>query len=157
LRRSQGYQKQRRHFTKIQSRQVPIGERRKPQPNDETGYIRIDTVHQGDLDKQKDVYHINAVDEVTQFEVVCSVERISERYLIPVLTQMMAAFPFIIKGFHSDNGSEYINKHVCTLLTKLEIEFSKSRSIHSNDNALAESKNTSIVRKQFGYTHIPQK
>ncbi len=114
-------------------------------------------MHQGDLDKQKGVYHINAVDEVTQFEVVCSVERISERYLIPVLTQMMAAFPFIIKGFHSDNGSEYINKHVCKLLTKLEIELTKSRSRHSNDNALAESKNASIVRKQFGYTHIPQK
>jgi hypothetical protein len=64
-------------------------------------------VHQGDLDKQKGVYHINAVDEVTQFEVVCTVERISEHYLIPVLTQMMAAFPFIIKGFHSDNGSQY--------------------------------------------------
>jgi transposase InsO family protein len=157
LRHSQGYQKQRRHFTKTQSRQVPIGERRKPQPNGEPGYIRIDTVHQGDLDKQKGVYHINAVDEVTQFEVVCSVERISERYLIPVLTQMMAAFPFIIKGFHSDNGSEYINKHVCKLLTKLEIELTKSRSRHSNDNALAESKNASIVRKQFGYTHIPQK
>ena len=70
---------------------------------------------------------------------------------------MKAAFPLIIKGFHSDNGSEYINKHVCKLLTKLEIELTKSRSRHSNDNALAESKNASIVRKQFGYTHIPQK
>jgi hypothetical protein len=90
LRHSQGYQKQRRHFTKTQSRQVPISELRKPQPNGEPDYIRIDTVHQGDLDKQKGVYHINAVDEVTQFEVVCSVERIRERYLIPVLTQMIA-------------------------------------------------------------------
>ncbi len=157
LRRSSSYQKQRRHFTKTQSRQVAIGERRKPQPNGQPGYIRIDTVHQGDLDKQKGVYHINAIDEVTQFEVVCSVERISERYLIPVLKQMIAAFPFVIKGFHSDNGSEYINKHVCKLLTKLEIELTKSRSRHSNDNALAESKNASIVRKQFGYQHIAQK
>jgi len=157
LRHSQDYQKQRRHFTKTQSRQIPIGERRKPQPNGEPGYIRIDTVHQGDLDKKKGVYHINAVDEVTQFEVVCSVERISECYLIPVLKQMLAAFPFSIKGFHADNGSEYINKHVCKLLTKLDIELTKSRSRHSNDNALAESKNASIVRKQFGYQHIKQK
>jgi hypothetical protein len=43
------------------------------------------------------------------------------------------------------------------LLGKLFIEFTKSRSRHSNDNALAESKNASIVRKQFGYEHIPQK
>lgn len=157
LRHSQGYLKQRRYFTKTQPRQVAIGERRKPQPNGQPGYIRIDTVHQGDLDKQKGVYHINAIDEVTQFEVVCTVERISERYLIPVLKQMIAAFPFVIKGFHCDNGSEYINKHVCKLLTKLEIELTKSRSRHSNDNALAESKNASIVRKQFGYQHIAQK
>lgn len=157
LRHSQGYQKQRRHFTKTQARQVAIGERRKPTPNGQPGYIRIDTVHQGDLDKKKGVYHINAVDEVTQFEVVCSVEQISERYLIPVLEQILAAFPFIIKGFHSDNGSEYINKHVCKLLTKLQIELTKSRSRHSNDNALAESKNASIVRKQFGYQHIEQR
>jgi transposase InsO family protein len=157
LRHGKDYQKQRRHFTKTQSRQVPIGERRRPQPNGQPGYIRIDTVHQGDLDKQKGVYHINAVDEVTQFEVVCSVERISETYLIPVLKQMLAAFPFVLKGFHSDNGSEYINKHVCKLLDKLQIELTKSRSRHSNDNALAESKNASIVRKQFGYQHITQK
>lgn len=157
LRHSSSYQKQRRHFTKTQSRQVAIGERRKPQPNGQPGYIRIDTVHQGDLDKVKGVYHINGVDEITQFEVVCSVERISEHYLIPVLKQMLAAFPFVIKGFHSDNGSEYINKHVCKLLTKLQIELTKSRSRHSNDNGLAESKNASIVRKQFGYQHIAQK
>lgn len=157
LRKSNGYQKQRRVFTKTQARQVAIGERRKPQPNGQPGYIRIDTVHQGDLDKKKGVYHINAVDEVTQFEVVCSVEQISECYLIPVLTQMLAAFPFVLKGFHSDNGSEYINKHVCKLLKNLHIELTKSRSRHSNDNALAESKNASIVRKQFGYQHIAQK
>jgi hypothetical protein len=134
-----------------------IGERRKPRPNGKPGYIRIDTVHQGDQDKQKGVYHINAVDEETQFEVVCSVEKISERYLIPALEQMLDAFPFTLLGFHSDNGSEYINSRVAGLLDKLRIEFTKSRSRHSNDNALAESKNAAVVRKQFGYSHIPQR
>ncbi len=32
----------------------------------------------------------------------------------------------------------------------------KSRSRQSNDNALAESKNASVVRKLYGYTHISQ-
>jgi hypothetical protein len=50
-------------------------------PNGQPGFIRIDSVHQGDQDGVKGVYHINAVDEVTQFEVVCTVEKISERYL----------------------------------------------------------------------------
>ena len=157
LRKSTSYVRQRRHFEKTQPRPSKIGERRKPQPNGQPGYIRIDTVHQGDLDKQKGVYHINAVDEVTQFEVVCTVEKISERYLIPALEQLLETFPFILLGFHSDNGSEYINKRVAELLEKLLIEFTKSRSRHSNDNALAESKNGAVVRKLFGYGHIPQR
>ncbi len=156
LRKSIPYTRQRRHFEKTQSRKSNIAERRKPQPNNEPGYIRIDSVHQGDLDGQKGVYHINAVDEVTQFEVVCSVEKISEAYLMPVLEQLLDAFPFTLQGFHSDNGSEYINKNVAKLLQKLNIEFTKSRARQTNDNALAESKNGSVVRKQFGYSHIQQ-
>ncbi len=113
-------------------------------------------MHQGDLDKQKGVYHINAVDEVTQFEVVGSVEKISEQYLIPLLEKILETFPFVVLGFHADNGSEYINKKVATLLEKLLIEFTKSRSRQTNDNALVESKNGAIVRKQFGYSHIRQ-
>jgi hypothetical protein len=89
--------------------------------------------------------------------MVGSVEKISEAYLIPILAQMLNSFPFVIKGFHADNGSEYINRNVAALLQKLLIEFTKSRSRQTNDNALAEGKNAAIVRKQFGYLHIPQK
>ena len=157
IRKTKTYQQQRRTFTKTRSRKSSIGIRRKPQPEGKPGYIRVDTVHQGDLDKKKGVYHINAVDEVTQFEVVCSVEKINEHFLLPILEEMIASFPFQILGFHSDNGSEYINRRVAELLEKLLIEFTKSRSRHSNDNALAESKNASVIRKIFGYEHISQK
>lgn len=157
LRKSTTYSRVRQHFEKTKPRASSIGERRKPQPEGKPGYIRIDTVHQGDQDKKKGVYHVNAVDEVTQFEVVASVEKISEQYLIPVLEQMLETFPFKIISFHSDNGSEYINRSVAKLLKKLLIEFTKSRSRHSNDNALAESKNASVVRKVLGYRYIPQK
>lgn len=128
-----GYSRQQmtRHFEKTHSKPSKIGERRKPKPNGQPGYIRIDTVHQGDLDKHKGVYHINAVDEVTQFEVVCTVEKISEHFLMPALELMLEAFPFALLGFHSDNGSEYINKRVAALLEKLRVEFTKSRSRHS--------------------------
>ena len=157
LRATKTYHLQRRDFEKTKPRHIAIGEKRKPQPNGQPGYIRIDSVHQGDQDKQKGVYHINAIDEITQFEIVLSVEKISEQFLIPVLKQIVETFPFIIKGFHSDNGSEYINKKVENLLNKLLIEFTKSRSRQTNDNALVEGKNAAVVRKVFGYIHIPQK
>jgi transposase InsO family protein len=157
LRHSKPYHQLRRHFEKTRPQASRIGERRKPRPDGKPGYIRIDTVHQGDLDKLKGVYHINAVDEVTQFEMVCSVEKISERYLVPALIQLLEDYPFKIRGFHSDNGSEYVNFTVARLLDKLRVEFTKSRARQSNDNALAESKNASVIRKQFGYEHIPQR
>ena len=156
LRRSTTYCNQRRNFTKTKRSPVAIGERRKPRPQGQPGFIRIDTVHQGDEDGIKGVYHINAVDEVTQMEVICAVEKISERYLIPVLEKMIDLFPLKIQSIHADNGSEYINHQVADLLQKLFIELTKSRPRHSNDNALAESKNGSVIRKILGYVHIQQ-
>lgn len=156
LRSHKTYQAVRGSFDKTRPTRVNIGERRKPAPGGCPGYLRVDSVHQGDLDGIKGVYLINAVDEVTQFQAVFAVEHISEAYLLPVLAAMMDAFPFVIRGFHSDNGSEYINHKVAKLLEKLRIEQTKSRSRQSNDNALAESKNAATVRKYLGYSHIPQ-
>ena len=158
LRQRSGYRGHRQVWTKTRPVTIPIGTRRAPAPNNRPGYLRLDSVHQGDQDGLKGVYHINAVDCVTQFEAVATCERLSEAYLIPVLQELLHSFPFIIRGFHSDNGSEYINRHVADMLNRLLIEeHTKSRSRHSNDNAQAESKNGSIVRKHFGYSHIPQR
>ncbi|WP_273120454.1 integrase catalytic domain-containing protein [Ferrovum myxofaciens] len=118
--------------------------------------MRIDTVHQGDLDGIKGVYHITCVDSVSQWQVEACVQGISEAFLLPVLELVIEQFPFVIRGFHSDNGSEYINGPVAAILEKLRIEQTKSRSRHSNDNALAESKNASVVRKHMGFEHIPK-
>ena len=154
LRASRAYRERRIKYQATRPTPVSIGERRKPDPRGRPGYIRIDTVHQGDQDGVKGVYHINAVDEVTQWEVVGSVEQISEAFLLPALARLLAQFPFQIRGFHSDNGSEYINHLVAELLHKLLIEQTKSRPRHSNDNGLAEAKNGAVVRKHMGYTHI---
>jgi hypothetical protein len=158
LRKRSGYLRHRQVWTKTRPVAIAIGERRAPAPNNRPGYLRLDTVHQGDQDGVKGLYHINAVDCVTQYEGVATCERISEAFLIPVLAELLASFPFVIMGFHSDNGSEFINGPVVKLLNKLLIqEQTKSRSRHCNDNAQAESKNGSIVRKHLGYSHIPQR
>ena len=87
-----------------------IGERHKPHPEGRSGFVRVDLVHQGDLDGRKGIYEINLVDEVTQYELVGAVEAISERFLVPVLEGLLGLFPFVIKGFHADNGSECVNR-----------------------------------------------
>jgi hypothetical protein len=157
LRATRHYASKTLDYTKTNPTTVAIGMRMKPQPLGQPGFIRVDSVHQGDLDKVKGVYHINLVDEVTQTEVVVTVEGISEYFLSPVLEEAFTQFPFIIINFHSDNGSEYINKTVARLLNKLMIEQTKSRSRKTNDNALVEGKNAAVVRKHFGRAHIPKK
>lgn len=156
LRAQRSYQRLRRHWTKTRGPRIPIGQRRAPAPEGRPGFIRIDSVHQGDQDGLKGVYHINAVDCVTQWQLVACTEGLSEAFLLPVLEALITSFPFKILGFHADNGSEYINHTVARLLSKLRIEFTKSRPRHSNDNALVETKNGAIIRKHLGYAHIPQ-
>lgn len=144
-------------YSKTKPTKVPIGERRKPEPSGKPGYLCVDTVHQGDKDGKKGVYHINMVDMVTQYEFVGAVEAISENFMTPILIGLLKQFPFAIIEFHSDNGSEYINRTVVELLNRLLIKLTKTRPRHSNDNGLAETKNGAVIRKHIGYVYIPQK
>jgi transposase InsO family protein len=156
LRSTAAYRRQCAAYTPTRPSAVSIGERRRPDPQGRPGYLRVDTVHQGDWDGCKGVYHINAVDTVTQWQVVGCTSKISEHYLIPVLKAMLHQFPFQILGFHADNGSEYINHTVAKLLKKLMAEFTKSRANRSQDNALVEGKNGAVIRKHIGYGYIGQ-
>ena len=154
FRSSEFYRKRNTSYQPTRPTLIPIGERRKPRPQGRPGYLRIDTVHQGDQDGVKGLYHINAVDEVTQWEIVAATPQISEHWLIPLLEQLLEQFPFMILGFHSDNGSEFINYVVKRLLEKLLIDQTKSRAYRSGDNGLVESKNGAIIRKHIGFGHI---
>ena len=127
---------------------VPIGLTQPPENFGRPGSIRIDTVH------QRDVYHINAVDEIVQWEIVVCVPTISEQFILPALYQIIDQCPFVIFNFHSDRGSENINYPVAELLTKLHVRQTKSRSRHPNDNALVETKNGAVIRKNMGWEHL---
>lgn len=155
LRHSVAYRKMAAVFESTRPSAVSIAERRRPEPHGQPGFLRVDTVHQGDWNEEKGVYHINAVDTVTQWQVVGCTSKISEQFLLPVLEAILHQFPFRILGFHSDNGSEYINHKVAEMLEKLLAEFTKSRPNRSQDNALVEGKNGAVIRKLMGYGHIP--
>jgi len=142
---------------KTKAVQVSIGIRRLPEPNGKPGYVRVDTVHQGDFNGQKGVYHVNLVDSVLQWEIVICVEAINEDYMAEALEEALNGFPFVILSFHSDNGSEFINKLVADMLNKQLIKQTKSRSGRTNDNALVEGKNGSVIRKHMGHWYIDRR
>jgi len=154
FRNSEAYRRQNTSYQPTRPTPIPTGERRKPRPQGRPGFLRIDTVHQGDRDGVKGIYHINAVDEVTQWEIVAATPQISQHWLIPLLEGLLEQFPFAIRGFHSDNGSEFINYTVARLLDKLLIEQTKSRARRTGDNGLVECKNGAIIRKHMGFSHI---
>jgi transposase InsO family protein len=132
------------------ARQIPIGITQKPLNYGKPGSIRVDSV------SQKDVYHINSVDEITQCEIIFCVPQLSERCMLPALMDILDQYPFVIFNFHSDRGKETINYVVADLLQRLVIKQTKNRSYHSGDNALVETKNGSVIRKNMGWEHINQ-
>ena len=136
LRRSKTYRTKRTVWRHTKPTATRIGVRQRPRPEGRPGFVRVDTVHQGDRDGEKGTYAINLVDEVTQFEHIGAVARISESFLIPVLEELLDTLPFVVLGFHADNGSEYINRQVAEMLNKLHIcQFTKSRARRSNDKS----------------------
>jgi transposase InsO family protein len=157
LRRSAEYRARHTVRTKTRSERkfAAIAVRRAPVPENRPGFIRIDSVHQGNFKGRQGIYHINAVDCVTQWEVVATVPNLTREHMLPVLRAMLEQFPFLILGFHSDGGSEYVNYEVAKLLDEERIDFTRSRPRQCNDNALAESKNGNVVRRQFGYSYVP--
>jgi len=132
------------------ARQIPIGVTMPPENHGRPGSIRVDSVH------QRDVYHINSVDEITQWEVVVCVAQICQDCMLPALQSMLDQYPFVIFNFHSDRGGENINRQVANLLDSLLIKQTKSRARKPNDNALVETKNGSVIRKSMGWEHIHQ-
>jgi len=132
------------------ARSIQIGITMKPQNYGSPGSIRVDAV------SQRDVYHINCVDEITQWEIVFCIPRITEECMIEALPLIFDQFPFVIFNFHSDRGGENINHLVAAFLHKHLIKQTKSRSYHSNDNGLVETKNGSVIRKNMGWEHIDQ-
>ena len=156
LRKGTRYGAMTTRYTKTKPSVSRIGIRTRPDHQGRPGYIRVDSVHQGDLDREKGVYHINIVDEVTQWEIISSVKGLSEVHLLSVLKEMLDQFPFRIHGFHSDNGSEFVNWKMADMLNQMLIKFTRSRPRHSGDNGLVETKNGAVIRKQLGYTHIPR-
>ena len=155
VRHTRAYREHHVHHTKTRASGVSIGERRKPQPRGQPGYLRVDTVHQGDTASRKGIDHINAVDTLTQWQIVGCCETISEAHLEPVLEAILHQFPFRIRGFHSDNGSEFLNRRAEKLLHKMLVsEFTKSRAHRTTDNALVEGKNGAVVRQHRGHEPI---
>jgi len=62
--------------------------------------------------------------------------------------------PFTLKGLHPDTGSEFVNWHLKGWCDQQNIELTRSRPSHKNDNAYVEERNGHVIRKWLGYNRL---
>ncbi len=67
---------------------------------------------------------------------------------------MRRSLPFALRGIDSDSGSEFINFHCYDWCKEHELQFTRGRPYHKNDDAHIEQKNWTHVRKIFGWKRI---
>jgi hypothetical protein len=74
--------------------------------------------------------------------------------IVDAVERMRTAMPFALRGIDTDNGSEFVNEALLTYCTQHNIEFTRSRPYHKNDQAWVEQKNGSVVRRLAGYGRL---
>lgn len=136
-------------------KQIPI----KTNQWDETrpGFLEADTVaHCGDSTDGQYANTIDTVDIATGWTEQRAVWGKGEAGVLEQIKDIENTLPFILLGFDSDNGNEFLNHHLFRHFAKRKepIQFTRSRAYHKDDNAHIEQKNWTHVRLWFGYHRI---
>lgn len=118
------------------------------------GYFEADTVaHCGQTVAGMFAYTLNMVDISTGWSIQRAVWGKGETGVIESIKVIEAILPFKIKGFDSDNGSEFLNWNLLKYFKHRDhpINYTRSRAYHKNDNAHVEGKNWTLIRQYLGY------
>jgi len=118
----------------------------------EPGYMEIDfVVHSGGSMAGTFIHSLVATD-------VCSgwVESVpllvrEQTLVIEGLEVIRDRLPFPLVGIDSDNDSAFINDTLSSYCNQRQIEFTRSRAYHKNDQAWIEQKNGAVIRRFVGH------
>lgn len=155
LRKLRSSQRTQRHTTTQPSviRSIPI--RHGPWINPPPGYGEVDTVvHCGDTLVGDMAYSVNYTDiATTWWEGDIQLNKGQYRTQTSIVG-IQGRLPFKLSGLDPDSGSEFVNLVLYQWCQAEQIELTRSRPYHKNDNAHIEQKNGAITRKFLGYTRI---
>ena len=118
------------------------------------GCLEADTVdHGGDSTAGSYMHSITYTDIYSGWVEQAAVWNKGAAGVVSRTRQIEAELPFVLLGFDSDNGSEFINHHLWRYFSarKEPVEFTRSREYRKNDNAHVEEKNWTKVRQLLGY------
>lgn len=123
----------------------------------EPGFLEADTVaHCGDSIAGDFVWSLTMTDIYSTWTELRATWGKGETGVIDKIKCIEVHLPFKLKGFDSDNGSEFLNHSLLRYFTdrKDKVAFTRSRPYRKNDNAHVEQKNWSCVRQLLGYDRI---
>lgn len=119
------------------------------------GYGQIDTVvHCGNSLLGDMAFSVNYTDVPTLWVSFGAQWNKGQRATRDSLKRIKGKVPFPIMGMHPDTGSEFINWSLKGWADEENIELTRSRPNHKNDNAYVEQKNGHVIRRFLGYTRI---
>ena len=121
----------------------------------EAGWCETDTVaHCGESGDGEFASSVNLTDVASTWTETRAVLGKGQRFVVAALDDMRSHLPFRLLGIDSDSGSEFINHHCVAWCAQYDLQFTRSRPYHKNDNAHIEQKNWTHVRKIFGWKRI---
>ena len=123
------------------------------------GYIEADTVsHCGETTAGQYASTLVCVDLATGWIEQRAVWAKADKDVVAQVKDIERALPFELRGFDSDNGSEFMNHLLFTHLIdrpkEKVVAFTRSRPYQKNDNAHVEQKNWTHVRQWIGYDRL---
>ena len=116
------------------------------------GFLEIDLVHHcGDSTEGFYLTTLSTVDVATGWSECIGVWGKGQQRVGAAVHRVWQRLPFPMLGLDSDNGGEFINRHLHAYCRQKEIKFTRSRSYKKNDSCHVEQKNWSVVRRLVGY------
>jgi integrase-like protein len=132
-------------------RQIPI-KTYTPWDEQEPGFCEIDLVaHCGTTTAGNYVHTLDVTDIATGWTECVAVANRDQESVRAALEVARGRLLFPLKGIDSDNGSEFINRHLQRYCTRERLTFTRCRPYHKDDQAHVEEKNWHVVRQLIGY------
>jgi len=119
---------------------------------DRPGFLEVDLLsHSGGSGSGEFIYSLNLTDIQSGWVETRAVMGKGQEGILGSFEDISPVLPFRILGIDSDNGSEFINRHLLKYCEDNEIQFTRSRPYKKDDNAHIEQKNWTHVRKFMGW------
>jgi len=143
--------RRKRRRSKKVSKQVPVrtfADWDGPSP----GYLEIDfVVHAGGFMTGSFIHTLVGTDVSSGWTEFIPLLARGQSLVVEGLDVFFQQIPFPVLGIDSDNDSAFINDTLLAFCRKHDIEFTRSRAYHKNDQAWVEQKNGAVIRRMVGY------